>query len=290
MKVGSIVHTPFEFTIPFPGTNGLPITGFGLAVLAAFLIGQVVSERELYRRGHLKEAAQTGDVLLAGMLGTIIGAKLYYQFVILQSFDLRDLFSRGGFVYWGGFIGSVVAGTILVRMKKLSFWRYADVAGIAISAGYAVGRTGCWAVGDDYGKPWDGPLAVAFPRGAPPSTAGVMSSEFGVQFPPGTDPATVVSVYPTQLMEVAMGFVMFLIAWRLRAHKHALGWLLGLYCLMAGIERLIVEFFRAKDDHFFAAVPLTLAQLIAIGIAVVGVAIMVALNKPRAGEQVPVTA
>ena len=41
---------------------------------------------------------------------------------------------------------------------------------LAIAAGYAVGRTGCWAVGDDYRRPSSGPLAVSFPEGAPPST------------------------------------------------------------------------------------------------------------------------
>mgnify|MGYP000358396965 CR=1 FL=1 len=47
---------------------------------------------------------------------------------------------------------------------------FADVAGIAIAAGYSVGRTGCWAVGDDYGRPFTGFFATQFPEGAPPST------------------------------------------------------------------------------------------------------------------------
>ena len=86
--------------------------------------------------------------------------------------DWSALWGRAGFVFWGGFIGSVIGCWIVIKRKKLSFPRFADVGGIAIAAGYAVGRTGCWAVGDDYGKPWNGPLAVMFPEGAPPSTAG----------------------------------------------------------------------------------------------------------------------
>ena len=42
---------------------------------------------------------------------------------------------------------------------------------------------------------------------------------------------------------------MFCILWRLRDHKHAEGWLFGVYCVLAGIERFIIEFFRAKDDR-----------------------------------------
>ena len=50
--------------------------------------------------------------------------------------------------------------------------RFFDVGGPCVAAAYAVGRTGCWAVGDDYGKPWNGFLAVTFPNGAPPEHRG----------------------------------------------------------------------------------------------------------------------
>lgn len=257
----AIVHHPFVLG---------PFTGFGLAVFMAFWIAQVISERELRRRGHLAESVAIADVIFAALLGTLLGAKLYYVLVITR--DLSDLFTRGGFVFWGGFIGSVLLCWAVIRKKKLSFTRFADVAGIAIAGGYAVGRSGCWAVGDDYGRPWDGPLSVAFPEGAPPSTAGVMATEFGVPMPPGATPSTVLGVHPTNLYETFLGLAMFAIIWRLRDHKHAEGWLFGVYCVVAGLERFLIEFFRAKDDRFFG--PLTAAQVIALSIAVIGVAIM----------------
>lgn len=246
------------------------VTGFGLAVLAAFMISQVICQRELTRRGQLVEAEAIPDLVMAALLGTIIGAKSYY--VVLTG-DPSAFFSRGGFVFWGGFMGSVLLCWLVIRHKKLGFMRIADVAGIAIAAGYAVGRTGCWAVGDDYGRPWSGPLAVRFPDGAPPSTAANLEQLFGVALPPGTPPTEVIAVHPTQLYETAMGFVMFLVLWRFRAHTHREGWLFGVYCVLAGLERFIVEFFRAKDDRFVAG--LTMAQVIAITIAAIGVAIMV---------------
>lgn len=262
-----IVHHPFNF-----GVGGFNFTGFGIAVLLAFLIAQIVSERELARRGHDVEAAAVSDVLFASLLGTIVGAKVYY--VVIITHDWHDLWSRGGFVFWGGFMGAVLLCALMIRYKKLSFVRFADVAGIAIAAGYAVGRTGCWAVGDDYGKPYSGPLAVSFPQGAPPSTVAEMQRTFHVQFPAGTDPQAVVSVYPTQLLEVVLGLVMFGILWRLRDHEHAEGWLFGVWCILAGIERFIVEFFRAKDDRFGYLLGLSTAQAIALAIVVVGAAIM----------------
>jgi phosphatidylglycerol:prolipoprotein diacylglycerol transferase len=81
------------------------------------------------------------------------------------------------------------------------------------------------------------------------------------------------------LYETAMGFVMFLVLWRLRGHQHREGWLFGLYCLLAGAERFVVEFFRAKDDRFIGG--LTVAQVIALSIAALGIVIMGARRNAR---------
>ena len=272
-----IIHHPFNFNI-----GPIPLTGFGIAMLLAFVIAQIVSERELARRGHDTDAAAVGDVLIAALVGTLIGAKLYY--VAIVTHDFRDVFSRGGFVFWGGFMGAVALCALTIRYKRLSFLRFADVAGIAIAAGYAVGRTGCWAVGDDYGKPWNGPLAVAFPDGAPPSTVANLSRDFYVQFPPGTDPSQVVGVYPTQILETILGLAMFGILWRLRDHKHAEGWLFGVWCILAGIERFVVEFFRAKDDRLHLLVGLSVAQVIGLGVILTGVMVMGMRQKVGEGK------
>lgn len=272
----AIIHHPAIFNI-----GPLPITGFGLAVLLAFVISQIIAQQELNRRGHTKEALAVSDLILACVLGTLIGGKIYYVSVI--SHDWHDLFTRAGFVFWGGFMGSVIGCWIVVKWRKLSFVRYSDVAGICIAAGYAVGRTGCWAVGDDYGRPWSSRFAVAFPQGAPPSTAGNMQQLFGVPVPQGVSPDTVLSVYPTQLYETALGFIMFLVLWRLRNHEHAEGWLFGVYCVLAGTERFLIEFLRAKDDRFFG--PLTAAQAIALAIVAAGIVIMQRRSRVGPGRE-----
>lgn len=258
----TIDHRPLAYEL-----GPLMITGFGLAVLAAFVVAQIVAQHELKRRGYSPEPV--GDMIFAAVVGSLLGAKLY--FVVLTG-DIDTLFSRGGFVFWGGLIGGILAVTILVVKRKLGFWRIADVAGLAIMPAYAVGRTGCWAVGDDYGRPWDSPLAVRFAEGAPPSTAQNMQEMFGIPVPADVPPNTVLAVHPTQLYEVTMAFILFLILWRLRDHKHAEGWLMGVYCVMAGVERFIVEFFRAKDDRFFGV--LTVAQVIALVFIAIGIAVM----------------
>jgi phosphatidylglycerol---prolipoprotein diacylglyceryl transferase len=260
-----IVHHPLEIHI-----GPLPLTGFGIAVMLAFVLSNFIAERELERRGHPDSARAIPDLIIACIVGTLIGGKLYYAGIVTHNW--HDLFGRAGFVFWGGFTGSLLASWLYIWYKKLSFVRFADVAGICIAAGYSVGRTGCWAVGDDYGRPWNGPLAVVFPNGSPPSTAENMRQLFHLPVPTGVAPDTVLSVYPTQLLEVALGFVMFLILWRYRDHRHAEGWLFGLWAVLAGVERFAVEFLRAKDDRFLGA--LTLAQAIALAVTVIGALVM----------------
>ena len=266
MLATPIVHDPFTFAL-----GPLKLTGFGIAMMAAFGIAHMVAQSVLRDRGDDDEIMN--DVTFAALIGTIVGGKVY--FAINETFAGRDfasaLFSRAGFVYWGGFLGSVLLSWLVIRWRKQPFLRIADGAAVGIAAGYAIGRTGCWAVGDDYGRPWDGPLAVSFPRGMPPSTVANMNAEFHANLPASLSPDTVESVYPTQLLEVALGVVMFLILWRMRRHEHRAGWLFGMYCLLAGVERFVVEFLRAKGD---VVGPLTSAQWVALAIGAVGVRLL----------------
>lgn len=268
--IGPVVHHPFQFSI-----GPLQFTGFGIAVVLGFVVAQMIAQEEMTRRGY--DPAPIADMIFGAVLGGLLGAKLYFV-IVLRNWDA--LFARGGFVFWGGLIGGAIGVLLIARRKKVPIWRTLEVGAPALAAAYAVGRTGCWDVGDDYGRPWNGPLAVQFPEGAPPSTAGIMAREFGVRFPPGTDPNAVIAVHPTQLYEVGMSLIMLAILWKLRRHRHAEGWLFGVYCVLAGIERFVVEFFRAKDDHL--AIGLTMAQVIALVALGLGAAILVALRNPKA--------
>ncbi|NUR20603.1 MAG: prolipoprotein diacylglyceryl transferase, partial [Gemmatimonadaceae bacterium] len=265
------VVQPFSYPL-----GPLEITGFGLAMFLSFVVAQHVAQVETERRGY--DPAPVGDLIFAAVIGGLLGAKLYY--VILTG-DPRSFLQRAGFVFWGGLIGGTLAVLAMAKWRKMNIPRVADVGGPAVMAAYAVGRTGCWAVGDDYGRPWNGFLAVAFPNGAPPSTVGIMSRLFHVQFPPTMSPDTVVGVHPTQLYEVTLATLLFLVLWKLRDHRHAEGWLFGVYCVFAGVERFIIEFFRAKDDRFFDGI--TTAQVIAICFVVLGAVIMMRRWTPRAG-------
>jgi phosphatidylglycerol:prolipoprotein diacylglycerol transferase len=267
-----ITHHPFAYDV-----GPLELTGFGLAMLLAFVIGQMVATEELDRRGGGSEIM--GDITVAAVIGGLLGAKVYYAVLVG---DIGAIFSRAGFVFWGGLMGGILGALIVVLMKKDSFARISDACAPGLAAAYSVGRSGCWAVGDDYGTPWNGPLAVAFPEGAPPSTVANLTQQFGLKEFADQPSNMVLAVHPTQLYETAMGLVMFFILWRMRDHKHAQGWLFGVYCVLQGTERFIVEFFRAKDDRFFGT--FTMAQMIALGFIVAGAVWMQMRSKPSASQ------
>jgi phosphatidylglycerol:prolipoprotein diacylglycerol transferase len=267
-----ITHIPFAYDV-----GPLELTGFGLAMLLAFVIGQMVATEELDRRGWGSEIM--GDITVAAVIGGLLGAKIYYAILVG---DISAIFSRAGFVFWGGLMGGMLGAVVVVVMKKDSFARISDACAPGLAAAYSVGRSGCWAVGDDYGTPWNGPLAVAFPDGAPPSTVANLTQQFGLKEFADQPGNMVLAVHPTQLYETAMGLVMFFILWRMRDHKHAQGWLFGVYCVLQGTERFIVEFFRAKDDRFFGV--FTMAQMIALGFIVAGAVWMQMRSKPSASQ------
>jgi phosphatidylglycerol:prolipoprotein diacylglycerol transferase len=256
--LGPVIHHPFEFSI-----GPLQFTGFGIAVVVAFVVAQHVAQAEMVRMGE--DPTPVGDLVVAAVVGGLVGAKLYFV-IVLRNWDA--LFARGGFVFWGGLIGGTIACVIAAKRKRMHIWTLADAVAPALAAAYGVGRTGCWAVGDDYGRPFGGPWSVEFPQGAPPSTVGVMESQFGIRFPAMANANNIVAVHPTQLYEVALALVMFAVLWRLRRHRHAPGWLMGIYAILAGVERFVIEFFRAKDDHL--GIGITQAQLLGVAAVIVG--------------------
>jgi phosphatidylglycerol---prolipoprotein diacylglyceryl transferase len=241
----------------------LEVTGYGIMMMVAFLMGGWLIALELRRRELAEDYA--ADIVAAAVVGGIIGAKLWY---VALTRDPGALFSRGGLVWYGGFLGGTLAVILNGWRLRVPLRWTMQLTAPALAAAYALGRVGCFLVNDDYGRPTNLPWAVKFPRGLPPSTAGNLEHLFGVAVPPGTDPSTVLAVHPTQLYEVGAMLVAFAILWRLRTSERPIGWLFGLYLVFAGVERFLVEILRAKDDRFLG--PFTLAQLTSIILIVIG--------------------
>lgn len=238
------------------------ITTFGLMMFLAFITGGYVLARQFRRYGLNEDVASS--IVVAGAIGGIVGAKVYYAILFR---DWHLLFDRAGLVWYGGMIGGFLAASWVIRRSKVDYLTAADAAAPAASIGYALGRVGCFLVGDDYGGPTDAWYGVAFPKGAPPTTAYELR-HFGAHVDPAIPDYQVLKVHPTQLYESAAALVMFAVLMWLnkRPHRRGLAW--GLFLIMLGIERFLVEMVRAKDDRFLG--PFTIAQLISVLLIVAG--------------------
>ncbi|MDP2957439.1 MAG: prolipoprotein diacylglyceryl transferase [Longimicrobiales bacterium] len=278
---------PILFELPewLPILGGEPITTFGVFMLFSFLTAGYVLRSELGRKGHDPEKAW--DMVFMAVIGGILGAKIYY---ILLNFDrlvadpMPLILARGGLVWYGGFTLASILVLWEVRRSKLPMLGAMDASAPALALAYAVGRVGCFLVGDDWGRPTGSWVGIRFPQGAPPTSVDVLERDFGIT----VDPALVekfgqvVPVHPTQLYEVAISTLIFLFLWRIRKQDRRAGWLFMVWLALAGAERFAVEFFRAKDDRFFGA--LTLAQVISMAIVAGGIAGMVRLSGKQKGR------
>ena len=178
---------PNLFTLPewLPLVGGAPITSFGVMMLAAFLTAGYLLKVELARQGQQPEIAW--DLLFWAVLGGIVGARIYYVLLNYPRFlddPIGMLLSRAGMVWYGGFL---LAGALVLRRIRtlgLPMGTIVDASAPALALAYGVGRLGCFLVGDDYGRPTDSWVGIAFPNGQPPTTVTTIESHFGITVDP----------------------------------------------------------------------------------------------------------
>ena len=237
---------PVLFTIP-----GLdwPISSFGAAMAVAFLIGYWIAIPRMREEGLDPEDG--ANLLMCIMFGGVFGAKLYYaiSFYLIHGDPFwASMLSRGGLVFYGGFIGGGLAGYVGCRIWNVPAIPFANSAAISLAVGQAIGRIGCFLVGDDYGRASDLPWAVAFPNGLPP-----------VHYP----------VHPTMLYETVWLTLVSIFLWIRRKRSPSL---FGEFMILNGIGRAVIEHWRLNAR---VALDLSEAQWIGMGLVVFGVLLWV---------------
>ena len=219
-----------------------------MLVAVGAIVGLWLFSRELKRSGLPGDAVDAG---VAGVVGGLVGAKVLWVFEHLGEEPFRDLIlSRGGMSWFGGFAGGVAAGLWLMRRRGLPIVAVLAAATPGLAIGHAIGRIGCFLVGDDYGRPSDLPWAVAFPEGLPPTT---------------------VPVHPTQLYEaiVLVPIAVMLIRWRREGQVDRT--VLGRYLVAVGVLRFLIEFIRVNVRVIAG---LTVAHLASLCVIVIGAVLL----------------
>lgn len=245
---------------------GLDVRWYGITAIAAIAIAVVIVRRGAVRAGIPVALVEDGAIWVG--VAALVGGRALY---LIQN-ELPDLAAHplhalaiwhGGLSFYGGLIAGLVALWVFARRRGLEFGLIADLVAPAVAAGQAVGHLGCLIGGDSYGLPTSGPFAVIYRN-------------------PGAMAPQGIPLHPTQLYEAVALLLLSIALWAGRdwLGRFGTGAVAATYLLGNAAIRFGLFFLR---DDVVVVSGLRVAQLFAIGIALVGFAWLVALRRP--GQQ-----
>ena len=240
----------------------LSVRWYGIAYVVGFICAALI----LYRVARRWKVRIDVDALLTVMVsvivGVIVGARLGYVLFYGDGYYLSHpleilAFNKGGMSFHGGLIGALLSGIVAARITKIPYLTLADLGCIAAPVGLFFGRCANFVNGELWGAPTDAAWGVVF-GGA----AGMMPR------------------HPSQLYEALLeGVVIFIVLYALsrREPPRPRGTFLGLFLMMYGTFRFLVEFVREPDVQlgYLWGGWLTMGQLLSLPLIIVGVAVFV---------------
>lgn len=243
------------------------VSPYGITMALAFYSAFLLIEREFPRVG-LK--VQLGDyILLAGVVGGIVGAKIAYVIEIRNSPEFAQgslfshLFSGAGLTWYGGFILASALIIFILWKNKVNILFGVDVLTPMLALGYVFGRAGCILSGDGcYGElctmKWPAPFCMAFPNGA------ASWSDWLAKHAPGDPTATAIN---TPFFESAFSFLCFLFFWSVRKKSWPLGAKFFLYLFLHALFRFLIEFIRLNPRDVFGVSQAQFISLVLMGLS-----------------------
>lgn len=253
----------------------LQVHWYGIMYLLGFGIAWWLGLRRI-RAGRLPGVNEQafGDLLFYGMLGVVLGGRigyvLFYGFKDLLNDPLMLLrIWEGGMSFHGGLLGVAVAGYWWSRKQNLHFFDVADFMVPLVPAGLGFGRLGNYIGGELWGKLTDGDWGVLFRRA--PEFAGWTSEQLQTQFASGA--LDRFARHPSQLYQAVLeGLVTFFIVWWFSRKPRPRYAVSGLFLVLYGSFRFLVEFVRVPDVQlgYLAFGWLTMGQLLSLPLIALG--------------------
>ncbi|EKE68286.1 prolipoprotein diacylglyceryl transferase [Gallaecimonas xiamenensis] len=254
------MSTPLHFPAFDPvifHVGPLAVRWYGLMYLIGFFAAMYLANRRADRPNSGWTRQEVSDLLFYGFLGVVVGGRIGY--VLFYHFDLfldNPLYlfrvDQGGMSFHGGLLGVIAAMAYFARKTKRTFLTIGDFVAPLVPIGLGMGRLGNFINGELWGRPTDLPWAMVFPSGGP------------------------VARHPSQLYEALLeGLVLFSILWWFSAKPRARGSISGLFLVLYGCFRSLVEFVREPDPQLGELGGfITMGQLLSLPMILGGIALI----------------
>lgn len=224
--------------LPYINIFGYEIASYGTIICIGFFVGILVSTYRAKIYDLNKE-----DVFFASLyavIGLLVGAKLLYIAInipeIIKNFDYivsnpRIIMNmlQGGFVFYGGLMGSVVGIYIYCKQYNIKFLDITENLTPSVPLIHAFGRIGCFCAGCCYGIPYEAPIGLMFNNS---------------QIAPHN-----ITLFPVQLFESILNLLLFVCLMIYGRKRLSKGKLLCIYLIAYAVIRFILEYFRYDAER-----------------------------------------
>lgn len=272
--------------IPFGGDT-ITIKFYGVIIAFGFILAALFGGRKAYVWKMSLDSMV--DVLIYGIIGAVVGARLYY--VIFQWDEYKDnllsIFKiwEGGLAIYGGIIGGVITAYFVAKKTKLPFFKLLDLIGMALPIGQGIGRWGNYTNQEAFGINTTSLFGMTSDK-----IVDYINSHQQEFIQNGIEMNPDLPVHPTFLYESVwclLGFLVLYIVCQ-KFHKFDGQLILG-YGIIYGLERTVVEGLRI-DSLYIGDTNLRVSQLVSLALVIVCTAITIykfaKLNKEKKSQEV----
>ena len=229
----------------------------GIGFLLAILYGFSSCKKMNINKDHLF------DAIIAGLIGGIIGARLYYVILYpgdkylqnpMEVFNIKE----GGLGIYGGIIGGLLCGALVAKWRKMRVFAVLDVASLGYLIGQCIGRWGNFVNQEAFGCATDLPWGMYSDR---------------------TAEEVVGNVHPCFLYESLLCLLGFILLHFFTRHLRRYdGQTFLLYIVWYGVTRFFIEGLRT-DSLLLPGIDLRVSQVLAAVSALVAIALLIVFRK-----------
>jgi phosphatidylglycerol:prolipoprotein diacylglycerol transferase len=214
-------------------------------IAIGFMVGAWFMLPQSRKRGMPDDVVYPLFTLAA--IGSLVGARVAYVVNHIGDYasSPQDILFvwQGGISLLGGFFGAIAFAIPRMRREKLSFWKVMDAAAPGMALGVVVGRTGDLIIADHLGKTTSFFLGYRCPpvgveTGSPCAPTDLVSRTAGAV------------VHQTALYDMMLAFVLLMVLVRLRRKVHFDGFLILVFGLGYGMNRVLEDFLREDTRRF----------------------------------------